>query len=212
MPLASAAGPQTLTELLGLEVDYLTGKCYVGRLSAADVAFLHGSSPSNPFNNRPGQSNSSDAVYNPTPPKDRSDFFYDFNDVDERDCDDMIPPSLRGLIPSMADHEQFRFTYLKCDFIPLHDDVGMNRFDLLHAMVIVFAAPHGCNLVTNEEFETTCAPGDVFLINDQVRHGAYPLSRTESTSVEDLAGISDRNKKSFVDRNCLSFLLITGRV
>ncbi|MDU8350734.1 hypothetical protein RYA05_02380 [Pseudomonas syringae pv. actinidiae] len=202
----------SLAEMLGHELDHCTGMKLVGSISAEDSAFLHEGSPSNPFRATQGQFKSPLNEFNPTPAQNRGDFFFEFYEIDERDCDDLIPPSLLALLPKMADITTLRFTYLKCDFMALHDDIGMKGHDLPHSMAILLDAPRGCNLVTRGNVQTELKVGDVVLINDQLKHGAYPLTSTDKTDPKSIASIQESAQNEFMSRNCLSFLLICATV
>lgn len=198
----------TLTELLGHVIDSRTGMKLIGRVSPEDASFLHEGSPANPFRAIQGQFQSPSNAFNPTPANSRGDFFSEFYEIDERDCDDLIPPSLQALLPKIVGLKALRFTYLKCDFLALHDDIGMKGHDLPNSMAILLDAPRGCNLVTRGNVQTELHVGDVVLIDDQLKHGAYPLVPTDDTDPQSIASVPESNQNEFMARNCLSFLLI----
>lgn len=200
--------PITLCDLLGLNMDSRVGMIKVGRLPPSEVEFLHQASPANPFSGGHCDQASPDDEFNPVPASERNCCFSSFCEIQYRDAEGLVTSDLQAMLPRLSDIEELRFTYLKCDYIALHHDRIMKGFDHLHSMAILLAAPRGCNLVTGGDHQTLLAPGDVVIINDQVKHGAYPVEKPESTAQCALVAISPEDRIGFVDRNCLSFLLI----
>lgn len=200
--------PITLCDLLGLNMDESRGLCMIGRLPQNEVTFLQDGSSAHPFNGDHCGHVGHEDEFQPVPASERNCYFFDFGEVDPRDTDDLITPALLALLPKLGSVPDLRFTYLKCDSLPLHDDLAMKRHDHLYSMAILLAAPHGCRLVTGGEHQTILEPGDVVVINDQLKHGAYPINKPSSTAEINLASIPVADQEQFVDRNCLSFLLI----
>lgn len=199
----------TLCDLLDLKMDYELGFCSVGKITEGEVRFLHEGSSSHPFFGDHCHKVGFEDKFHPSPTSERNAYFFDFAEVDSRDTFDLITPSLKTLLPNLACIPNLRFTYLKCDFLALHDDLAMKGHDYPHSMAILLSAPYGCKLVTNGALEADLRPGDVVVINDQVRHGAYPQAKPESTAEEHLETLKlATQEEDFIERNCMSFLLI----
>jgi len=189
-------------------MDSCLGVYKVGRLPMDEVNFLHEGSSAHPFDGDHCGHVGTEDIYHPSPAVERNCYFFDFGEVDPRDTDDLITPSLLAMLPKLQEIPALRFTYLKCDSLPLHDDLAMKRHDYLFSMAILLSAPHGCNLVTGGHNQSVMVPGDVIIIDDQVKHGAYPIEKPEPTCEANLATVALGDQDHFVDRNCLSFLLI----
>lgn len=197
----------TLCSLLGLSMDFDLGACKVGRLPAAEISFLHENSSSHPFRGEHCSAVGEADPFNPSNPVHRNEYFHEFAEVDSRDCDDLLTDTLAAMLPALR-RLKLRFTYLKCDYLKLHDDLGMRGFDHPYSMAILLSAPHGCNLVTGGDRVSRLEVGDVVIINDQLKHGAYPVNAPERTDESHLSAIGISEQDSFVERNCLSFLLV----
>lgn len=202
----------TLCDLLGLEMNLESGLCKVGRIAEEDARAIHAESSAHPFDGDHCSVKAKPDPFHPGRPAQRNGHFFDFGFVEPENSSELLVPSLLSLLPGLADIPDLRITYLKCDYLALHDDMGMRGYEHPYSMAILLSAPYGCCLVTGGSTTTILEPGDVVVINDQLKHGAYPLTQPESTAERNLEVIPARDRKAFVERNCLSFLLVCAGI
>jgi hypothetical protein len=131
------------------------------------------------------------------------------------DCSELVKDrelieQLKSMLPNPTGLVKLYASYLISDYVGYHHD----RNSSVHceqSIVILLHAPKGCKLLSNGEVLTEAKPGDVFLLEDQEFHGAYPILPTPANAHKlDIIGETEGSTSFSID-NCMVFVLINRK-
>lgn len=124
---------------------------------------------------------------------------------------DELLKNLQSMVPQPNGLTDLSFDFLMCDYIGFHHDREISDCQFMHSIVILLEAPKGCKLLSNADVLTEAMLGDVFLLNDQEYHGAYPLAKTSSMTCDAMRDAPEA-AKAFGKSECMTLLLVNRNI